>query len=42
MSFKNPNQEKIFSIWTKQRLLRSGFGDNPDKTSYQIGDVLKN
>jgi len=43
MSFKNPNQEKIFQYLDEAKVIAVvGLSDNPDKTSYQIADVLKN
>lgn len=42
MSFQNPNQEKIFQYLDEAKVIAIvGLSDKPEKTSYQIADVLK-
>lgn len=42
MSFNNPNQEKIFQYLDEAKVIAVvGLSDNPEKTSYQIAEVLK-
>lgn len=42
MSFQNPSQEKIFQYLNEAKVIAVvGLSDNPEKTSYQIADVLK-
>ncbi|MDU5509501.1 CoA-binding protein [Enterococcus gilvus] len=42
MTFQNPSQEKIFQYLDEAKVIAVvGLSDNPEKTSYQIADVLK-
>lgn len=42
MSFQNPSQEKIFQYLDEAQVIAVvGFSDKPEKTSYQIAEVLK-
>lgn len=42
MNFQNPSQEKIFQYLDEANVIAVvGLSDNPDKTSYQIAEVLK-
>ncbi|OJG61542.1 CoA-binding protein [Enterococcus malodoratus] len=42
MSFQNPSQEKIFQYLDEAKVIAVvGLSDNPEKTSYQIADLLK-
>ncbi|MFR3683735.1 MAG: CoA-binding protein [Enterococcus sp.] len=42
MNFQNPSQEKIFQYLDEAEVIAVvGLSGNPEKTSYQIADVLK-
>lgn len=42
MSFNNPSQEKIFQYLDEAKVIAViGLSDSPEKTSYQIAEVLK-
>ncbi len=42
MQFENPNQEKIFEYLDTAKVIAVvGYSENPDKTSHQIAQLLK-